>query len=81
MNMQFFRKLPIPQEVKEELPITDEMAAVKRQRDEEIKEVFNGESDKFLLIIGPCSADHRDPGSLALFFVLHPGHLLFSAVF
>ena len=61
MNMQFFRKLPIPQEVKEELPITDEMAAVKRQRDEEIKEIFNGESDKFLLVIGPCSADHRDP--------------------
>lgn len=61
MNMQFFRKLPIPQEVKAEYPISDEMAAVKRRRDEEIKAVFNGESDKFLLVIGPCSADHRDP--------------------
>ena len=61
MNMQFFRKLPIPQEVKAEYPISDEMAAIKRMRDEEIKAVFNGESDKFLLVIGPCSADHRDP--------------------
>ena len=61
MNMQFFRKLPIPQDVKEEYPITDAMAAVKRERDEEIKAIFNGESDRFLLIIGPCSADHRDP--------------------
>ena len=61
MNMQFFRKLPIPQEVKSEYPITDEMAAVKRERDEEIKAVFNGDSDKFLLVIGPCSADHREP--------------------
>ena len=61
MNMQFFRKLPIPQEVKSEYPISDEMAAVKRERDEEIKAVFNGDSDKFLLVIGPCSADHREP--------------------
>jgi len=61
MNMQFFRKLPIPQEVKEEYPVTDAMAAVKRERDEEIKAVFNGGSDRFLLVIGPCSADHRDP--------------------
>ncbi len=61
MNMQFFRKLPIPQDVKAEYPVSDEMAAVKRVRDEEIKAVFNGESDKFLLVIGPCSADHRDP--------------------
>ena len=61
MNMQFFRKLPIPQDVKEEYPVTDAMAAIKRERDEEIKAIFNGESDRFLLIIGPCSADHRDP--------------------
>ena len=61
MNMQFFRKLPIPQEVKAEYPVSDEMAAVKRERDEEIKAVFNGDSDKFILVIGPCSADHRDP--------------------
>ncbi len=61
MNMQFYRKLPIPKDVKEEFPVTEAMAAVKAARDEEIKAVFDGRSDKFLLIIGPCSADHRDP--------------------
>lgn len=61
MNMNFFRKLPIPKDVKEEFPVSAEMAAVKAQRDEDIKAVFDGRSDKFLLVIGPCSADHRDP--------------------
>ncbi|MBQ3230292.1 MAG: 3-deoxy-7-phosphoheptulonate synthase [Clostridia bacterium] len=61
MNMQFFRKLPIPQQVKQDYPVTPEMAAVKEQRDNEIKAIFSGESEKFILIIGPCSADHREP--------------------
>lgn len=61
MEMTFHRKLPIPQEVKKEYPVTDEMAKVKAKRDETVKEVFDGRSDKFILIIGPCSADHRDP--------------------
>ncbi len=61
MSMEFFRKLPIPKEIKEEYPVDAKMAAVKAERDAEIKKVFAGESDKFLLIIGPCSADHREP--------------------
>lgn len=61
MNMQFFRKLPIPQQVKQEYPVTPEMEAVKKTRDEEIQAIFKGESDKFILVIGPCSADHREP--------------------
>ncbi len=61
MQMTFQRKLPIPQEVKEEFPLTEKMARVKAARDEEIKAIFDGRSDKFLLIIGPCSADHREP--------------------
>ena len=60
MNMNFIRKLPIPQEVKKEYPITEELAALKAARDEEIKAVFTGESDKLILVIGPCSADHED---------------------
>ena len=47
MNMQFYRKLPIPKDVKEEFPVTEAMAAVKAARDEEIKAVFDGRSDKF----------------------------------
>ena len=61
MQMTFHRKLPIPKEVKEEFPLSEKMAQIKAQRDEEIKAVFEGRSDKFILIIGPCSADHRDP--------------------
>ena len=61
MGMNFHRKLPIPQEVKAEFPLTEQMMKVKEERDEEIKAIFEGRSDKFILIIGPCSADHKDP--------------------
>ena len=61
MSMNFHRKLPIPQEVKREFPLSEEMLAVKENRDRQIREVFEGTSDKFLLIIGPCSADHKEP--------------------
>ena len=61
MYMNFQRKLPIPQEVKQEFPLSEAMAAVKAERDRQIREVFEGKSDKFLLIIGPCSADHKEP--------------------
>ncbi len=61
MNMNFLRKLPIPQEIKKEYPVTPEMAAIKASRDEEIRRIFTGESDKLILVIGPCSADAREP--------------------
>ena len=61
MNMDFKRKLPIPKDVKAEFPINEEMAAIKATRDAQIKAVFEGSSDKFILVIGPCSADHREP--------------------
>ena len=61
MQMNFHRKLPIPKEVKAELPLTERMLRVKAERDEAIKAVFDGSSDKFILIIGPCSADSREP--------------------
>ena len=60
MSMDFKRKLPIPKEIKEQYPVTEKLAAVKAQRDEDIKAVFKSESDKFLLIIGPCSADNEE---------------------
>ena len=61
MQMNFHRKLPIPQEVKKEFPLTERMTKVKEERDEAIRAVFDGTSDKFILIIGPCSADHSEP--------------------
>ena len=59
MNMRFRRKLPIPQVIKEEYPLTAEMEKIRDKRAEEISNVFQGKSDKFLLIIGPCSADNQ----------------------
>ena len=61
MKMNFHRKLPIPQEVKKEYPLTERMEKVKSARDEAVRAVFDGNSDKFILIIGPCSADHSEP--------------------
>ena len=61
MAMNFHRKLPIPQEVKKEYPLTARMEQVKAERDESIRAVFEGSSDKFLLVIGPCSAEHSEP--------------------
>ena len=61
MSMNFHKKLPIPQEVKKEYALSERMVAVKAERDASIRAVFDGSSDKFLLVIGPCSADHREP--------------------
>ena len=61
MQMNFHRKLPIPQDVKKEYPLTERMEQVKAARDESIRAVFEGNSGKFILVIGPCSADHREP--------------------
>ncbi len=60
MNCEFKRKLPIPMEVKEMYPMTPEMQKNFQERDVEIKQILSGESDKFLLIIGPCSADYEE---------------------
>ena len=60
MNMNFKRKLPIPQEIKEMYPVTDKMVELKAKNDKEIADVFTGESDKLVLVIGPCSADRED---------------------
>ncbi len=60
MNMEFKRKLPIPKDIKEMFPISPEYQAKREARDKEIKEIFSGKSDRFLLIIGPCSADNEE---------------------
>ena len=60
MNMEFYRKLPIPKEVKEQFPLDKKSEQILADRVGELKKVFAGESDKFILIIGPCSADRED---------------------
>ncbi len=61
MRMIFQRKIPIPQEVKKEYALTEKMIKIKAERDEQISKIFEGKSDKFILVIGPCSADQREP--------------------
>ena len=58
--MQFYRKLPVPQEIKEQFPITNEQKDIISSQRDALSKVFTGESDKFILVIGPCSADRED---------------------
>lgn len=59
MNMNFKRKLPIPKEIKEMFPLTSELEAIKKNRDRQIADILKGDDNRFLLIIGPCSADNE----------------------
>ena len=58
--MKINKELPLPALLKEEYPLSKELAAVKEQRDREIRDVFIGKSERCLVIIGPCSADNED---------------------
>ncbi|MCF0104869.1 MAG: 3-deoxy-7-phosphoheptulonate synthase [Eggerthellaceae bacterium] len=60
MRMDFHHKLPSAIDIKTQYPVNEGMAKVKAARDAEIMKVFEGKSEKFLLVIGPCSADHTD---------------------
>ncbi len=60
MNMHFYRKLPIPMEIKEQFPVSKETEKRRKACVSELKKILSGESDKFILIIGPCSADKED---------------------
>ncbi|MBR1702740.1 MAG: 3-deoxy-7-phosphoheptulonate synthase [Lachnospiraceae bacterium] len=60
MGFEFIKKLPTPAEIREEFPLPAELAEKKKKRDAEIRDVITGKSNKFLLIIGPCSADNED---------------------
>ena len=60
MNMEFYRKLPIPKEIKEEYPVPPALAAGRAETVGELKRIFEGKSEKFILVIGPCSADNEN---------------------
>ena len=59
MGFTFNRKLPIPKEIKADYPLSAEGRAKKEQRDKEIRDVITGADDRFLIIVGPCSADNE----------------------
>lgn len=60
MSFTYLRELPTPEEIKQQLPLSADLIALKAERDEMIKKIITGEDDRFLLVIGPCSADHED---------------------
>ena len=60
MAMQLNKQLPLPADLKAEYPLSGEITGVKARRDAEIRDIFTGRSDKFVVIVGPCSADNED---------------------
>ena len=60
MSFEFIKLLPTPDEIREQYPLPARLVELKRIRDSEIRAVITGDSDKFLVIIGPCSADNED---------------------
>ncbi len=60
MAFEFIKKLPTPAEIREEYALPPALAKLKQERDVQIGDVIAGKSDKFLVIIGPCSADNED---------------------
>ena len=59
MSIHLIKKIPSAQELRQEIPMTEELKKIKKDRDAQIRKVFTGESDKFLMIIGPWSADNE----------------------
>ena len=60
MSFEFRQKLPTPEEIRSEYGLAEKLIAIKKSRDEEIRDVITGASDKLLVVIGPCSADNED---------------------
>lgn len=60
MSFEFVQKLPTPEEIREEFPVPFQLAELKKERDNMIKDVITGKDDRFLVIVGPCSADNED---------------------
>ena len=60
MNVEFKRKMPTPQAIKDMYPVSEELAEKKRETDLALRRIFTGGDDRLVLIIGPCSADKED---------------------
>ena len=60
MAMKLNKELPLPARLKEEYPLSEKLIRIKKERDREIKAVFTGESDRFIVLVGPCSADNEN---------------------
>ena len=60
MSFQYIREIPLPQDILGAMSLSPELSAIKKKRDQDIKDVFIGKADKLILVIGPCSAHDED---------------------
>ena len=60
MSFTFLKQLPTPEEIKQEYALSPQAARTKLERDQMVQDIITGKSSKFLVIIGPCSADNED---------------------
>ena len=60
MGFNYVKELISPEEIKQLYPLTEELKQMKAKRDEEIRNIFEGTDNRFIAIIGPCSADNED---------------------
>lgn len=60
MSMKLNRELPLPLDLKAQYPLSASLREMKARRDKEVRGIFTGQSEKFVVIIGPCSADQED---------------------
>lgn len=60
MSYEPLHEIPLPEEIRAAIPLDDDLAAIKKERDRIIRDIFERRDDRFLIIIGPCSADNED---------------------
>lgn len=61
MSFTYVKEVISPEVLKELYPLTEEQKKLKEKRDKEVMDIITGKSDRLLVVIGPCSADHEDP--------------------
>jgi len=61
MSFKYLKELPTPDEMKAQFPLDKELTTLKKERDNMITNVLTGKDSRFLVIIGPCSADSENP--------------------
>ena len=60
MSFKYHKKLPSVEEIMDEIPFNDSLKLIKQRKDNEIAEIFKGKDNRFLIIMGPCSAHNED---------------------
>ena len=60
MSIKINHELPLPEMLKEQYPVSSRVKEIKKKRDEELRDIFTGRSERFIVLAGPCSADNEE---------------------